>query len=145
MRISAKGEYAIKAILDLAVHHGHGLIPIQEIAARQHIPPRYLEQVLLALKREGLLTSKRGASGGYHLTRTPEEITVGAVLRAVEGANAPFEAVGRQAAGADGHDLVELWEEIADAVSKVVDRLTFGELAARVRERLSAARPMYHI
>ena len=145
MRISAKGEYAIKAILDLAVHHGHGLIPIQEIAARQHIPPRYLEQVLLALKREGLLTSKRGASGGYHLTRTPEEITVGAVLRAVEGANAPFEAVGRQAAGADGHDLVELWEEIADAVSKVVDRLTFGELTARVRERLSAARPMYHI
>ena len=69
MRISAKGEYAIKAVLDLALHHGRGLIPIQEIAGRQRIPQRYLEQVLLALKRAGLLTSKRGAAGGYHLTR----------------------------------------------------------------------------
>lgn len=145
LRISAKGEYAIKAILDLALHREHGLIPIQEIAARQHIPQRYLEQVLLALKGAGLLTSKRGASGGYHLTRLPEEITVGSVLRAVEGASAPFEPLGRRSLGADGHDLVELWEEIADAVSSVVDRLTFGELSARVRERQSAARPMYHI
>jgi Rrf2 family protein len=145
MRISAKGEYAIRAILDLSLHHGHGLIPIQEIAGRQAIPQRYLEHVLLALKRTGLLTSKRGASGGYHLTRPPGEITVGAVLRAVEGASAPFEPVGRLGGGSDGHDLVELWEEIADAVSQVVDRLTFGELAARVRDRLSTARPMYHI
>jgi Rrf2 family cysteine metabolism transcriptional repressor len=145
MRISAKGEYAIKAVLDLALHHGRGLIPIQEIAGRQHIPQRYLEQVLLALKRAGLLTSKRGAAGGYHLTRLPEEITVGTVLRAVEGASAPFESVGRERTGREGHDLVELWEEIAEAVSGVVDRLTFGELAARVRERLAVARPMYHI
>ncbi|HSF07652.1 MAG TPA: Rrf2 family transcriptional regulator [Methylomirabilota bacterium] len=145
MRISAKGEYAIKAVLDLALHHGRGLIPIQEIAGRQHIPQRYLEQVLLALKRAGLLISKRGAAGGYLLTRPPEEITVGAVLRAVEGASAPFEAVGRDHTGRDGHDLVELWEEIAGAVSHVVDRLNFGELAARARERLAGARPMYHI
>lgn len=143
LRISAKGEYAIKAVLDLALHYGQGLIPIQEIAARQRIPQRYLEQVLLALKRDGWLTSKRGAAGGYHLTRPPEEITVGAVLRAVEGASAPFEAAAR--AGRDGHDLVELWDEIAEAVSGVVDRLTFAELAARARARLSVARPMYHI
>jgi Rrf2 family transcriptional regulator, cysteine metabolism repressor len=143
MRISAKGEYAIKAVLDLALHQGRGLVPIQEIAGRQRIPQRYLEQVLLGLKRAGLLTSKRGATGGYHLTRAPEEITVGEVLRAVEGIDAPFEAVGR--AGRDGHDLVGLWEEIAEAVSRVVDRLTFGELASRARERLAVARPMYHI
>jgi Rrf2 family protein len=143
MRISAKGEYAIKAVLDLAVHQGHGLIPIQEIAARQHIPQRYLEQVLLALKRAGLLGSRRGAAGGYHLTRLPEDISVGDVLRAVEGADAPFEPL--SGAGRDGHDLVELWSEIADAVARVVDRLTFGVLAARVRERLAVARPMYHI
>ena len=145
MRISAKGEYAIKAVLDLAVHHGRGLIPIQEIASRQSIPQRYLEQVLLALKRAGILTSKRGASGGYHLTRDPEAITVGAVLRAVEGASVPFETRGSGRATRDGHDLMELWEEIADAVSRDIDRLTFGDLAARARERQSAARPMYHI
>jgi Rrf2 family cysteine metabolism transcriptional repressor len=143
MRISAKGEYAIKAVLDLAVNHGRGLIPIQEIAQRQHIPQRYLEQVLVALKRAGFLASRRGAAGGYHLTRAPEDLSVGDVLRAVEGADAPFEAVSR--AGQDGHDLVELWGEIADAVSGVVDRLTFAALAARARERLALARPMYHI
>jgi Rrf2 family transcriptional regulator, cysteine metabolism repressor len=143
MRISAKGEYAIKAVLDLSLHHGSGLIPIQGIAERQRIPQRYLEQVLLALKRAGLLASRRGAAGGYHLTRAPEDITVGVVLRAVEGAEAPFETLGR--AGRDGHDLVELWDEIAGAVSRVVDRLTFAELAGRARERLAGARPMYHI
>jgi Rrf2 family protein len=145
MRISAKGEYAIKAVLDLALHHGRGLIPIQEIAERQGIPQRYLEQVLLALKRTGLLTSKRGASGGYHLTRPPEELTVGAVLRAVEGNGAPFEMVVATRARADGHDLAELWEEIGEAVSGVIDRLTFEDLAARARERRGAMRAMYHI
>ena len=146
MRISAKGEYAIKAVLDLALHRHRGLVPIQEIAARQAIPQRYLEQVLLALKRAGLLTSRRGSSGGYHLTRPPEEITVGAVLRAVEGRSAPFEAVNgdRRSTGA-GEDLAALWREIGEAVSQVIDRLTFGELAARSAERRSAARPMYHI
>jgi Rrf2 family protein len=136
MRISAKGEYAIKAVLDLAMHYGSALIPIQDI------PQRYLEQVLLALKRAGLLTSKRGASGGYHLTRRPEAITVGAVLRAVEGEHAPFETLGRNG---ESHDLAELWHEIGEAVSRVIDGLTFGELAARARERRAAVRSMYYI
>ncbi len=138
MRISAKGEYAIKALLDLALQRERGLIPIQEIAERQAIPQRYLEQVLLSLKRAGLLTSKRGSTGGYHLTRDPEDITVGAVLRAVEGTRAAFQANASP-------DLVDLWLEISEAVSKVVDRVTFGELVARARERHSRARPMYHI
>ena len=146
MRISAKGEYAIKAMLDLAMYRDRGLVPIQEIAARQAIPQRYLEQVLLALKRAGLLTSKRGSAGGYHLTRAPEQITVGAVLRAVEGRHAPFETGGHaHRNGGEEHDLAALWEEIAEAVSTVVDRITFGDLVARARERRGAARPMYHI
>ncbi len=145
MRISAKGEYAIKAMLDLAMHRERGLIPIQAIAARQTIPQRYLEQVLLSLKRAGLLTSKRGSTGGYHLTKAPEEITVGAVLRAVEGGSA-FEAAaqGRRNGGA-GQELAELWDEISEAVSQVVDRLTFGDLVTRTLERRRSAKPMYHI
>ena len=145
MRISAKGEYAIKAMLDLSMHRAGGLVPIQEIAARQSIPQRYLEQVLLALKRAGLLISKRGSAGGYHLTRRPEQITVGQVLRAVEGSAAPFEAAAHGRHGRDKHDLVDLWNEISEAVSGVVDRLTFGDLAARAAERRGAAQPMYHI
>jgi Rrf2 family protein len=142
LRISARGEYAIRAVLDLALHHDRGLVPIQEIAERQRIPQRYLEQVLLALKRAGLLSSKRGAAGGYQLTRPPETVSVGDVLRAVEGGGGPFEPPGPHA---EGTELAELWEEIAEAVSRVVDRLTFAELAARVRERLEGTRPMYHI
>jgi Rrf2 family protein len=144
VRISAKGEYAIKAVLDLALHRDRELIPIQEIAAREAIPQRYLEQVLLSLKRAGILTSKRGSAGGYHLTKAPEEITVGAVLRAVEGTSVPFEPQARPKNG-HGDDLLELWRRIGDAVSQVVDQLTFGELAAQAAQRRSNARPMYHI
>ena len=85
MRISAKGEYAIKAMLDLALHDGQDLQPIQDIAARQGIPQRYLEQVLLELKRSGFLYARRGSAGGYRLSRPADQITVGALLRAVEG------------------------------------------------------------
>ncbi len=147
MRISAKGEYAIKAVLDLSLRSGDGLVPIQDIAVRQAIPQRYLEHVLLALKRAGLLGSKRGASGGYHLTRPPEEISVGDVLRAVEGSQAPLEAR-RRTGGRNGdetYELSELWEEIGKAGSEVVDRVTFGDLAARAQARRSAVRAMYHI
>ncbi len=144
MRISAKSEYAIKAVLDLAMRPALALVPIQEIAARQGIPQRYLEQVLLALKRSGLVRSKRGSAGGYHLTRPPEAITVGDVLRAVEGASA-FEALGGRKPNRNGQDLEELWTDIAEAVSSVVDRLTFADLAGRVAEHARAGRMMYHI
>src|SRR5204862_3009993 len=117
MRVSARGEYAILSVLDLALRRGQALVPIQDIAVRQAIPQRYLEQVLLALKRAGVLTSKRGSSGGYDLTRPPEDITVGAVLRAVEGDHALFEALARPG---DDRDLVELWTDIAEAVSRVI-------------------------
>ena len=83
MRISAKGEYAIKAMLDLALSDGGGLRPIQDIATRQDIPQRYLEQVLLGLTRAGLLVSKRGSAGGYRLARGADQVTVGDVLRAI--------------------------------------------------------------
>lgn len=145
MRISAKGEYAIKAMLDLAMQRGRTLVPIQEIAARQAIPQRYLEQVLLALKRAGLLTSKRGSTGGYHLTKAPDGITVGAVLRAVDGGNAPFESGSHGRRNGAGADLAELWNEIGEAVAGVVDRWTLGDLVARAEEKRGAARPMYHI
>jgi Rrf2 family protein len=148
MRISAKGEYAIKAMLDLALHSGKGLIPIQGIADRQEIPQRYLEQVLLLLKRAGFLTSKRGSAGGYHLMRPSREITVGEVVRAIEGSLAPLDFSrrgGRGSAQEHSRDLQELWQKVSDAVSEVLDGITFADLCEKVEERRSAARPMYHI
>ena len=148
MRISAKGEYAIKAMVDLALHDGPDLQPIQDIAARQSIPQRYLEQVLLQLKRSGFLYARRGSSGGYRLSRPPDQITVGSLLRAVEGPSPPEEAPrrgGRGAAPEDSAGLGELWREIDRAVAEVVDRTSLEDLRRRADERRSAARPMYHI
>ena len=142
MRISAKGEYALKAMLDLALQPWRRTVPIQEIAARQGIPQRYLEQVLQALKHAELLVSRRGAAGGYQLTRRPEEVTVGDVLRAVEGIQTTLGMRNGQAQRTA--DLAELWEEIDRALSQVVDRLTFGELAERARIR-AGSQAMYHI
>jgi Rrf2 family protein len=148
MRISAKGEYAIRALLDLALREGEELQPIQDIAARQSIPQRYLEQVLLQLKRAGFLTSRRGSAGGYRLSRPPDQVTVGAVLRAVEGAPVGPDAgrrAGRSPHLEDAGDLAELWREIDQAVSSVIDRVTLDELKRRAEERRRSARPMYHI
>jgi Rrf2 family cysteine metabolism transcriptional repressor len=148
VRLSAKGEYALKALLDLALRDKEGLQPIQEIAARQGIPQRYLEQVLLQLKRAGLLDSRRGSSGGYRLNRPPDQVTVGAVLRAVEGPMPLAEAPrggGRHGRADHVGDLADLWREIADAVSTVVDRVTLEDLRRRAEERQTSGRPMYHI
>ncbi len=142
MRLSAKGEYALRALLDLALCEGDGLVPIQDIAARQRIPPRYLEQVLLQLKRAGLAASRRGAAGGYRLGRAAGGITVGAVLRAVEGGSG---AAGGSRPADDAGDLAALLREVDEAVASVVERITIDDLRRRAEERRSAARPMYHI
>src|SRR5262245_57278409 len=135
-------------MLDLAIHDKEGLQPIQEIAARQGIPQRYLEQVLLQLKRAGLLESRRGSAGGYRLGRSADQVTVGTVLRAVEGP-VGSDRVARRG-GVHGHaggigDLSDLWQEISEAVSAVVDRLTLDDLRRRAEDRRSKASPMYHI
>ena len=147
MRISAKGEYAIRALLDLAVHHGEGLVPIQEVARRQGIPQRYLEQVLLLLKRAGILESKRGSAGGYQLVRAPAGISVGEVLRAVEGRVTVLDVAGRHPSKSEAatSDLAPLWREISGAVAAVIDRTTFGDLAEAVKARRSPERTIYHI
>ena len=137
MRISAKGEYAIRALLYLAVHHGEGLVPIQEVAHRQGIPQRYLEQVLLLLKRAGLLESKRGSTGGYQLIRPPAAISVGEVLRVVEGRVNALEVAGRSPRGSSDAGSSDL--------AAVIDRTTFGDLAERAKARCSPERTIYHI
>ena len=144
MRISARGEYAIRALLDLALHHGEGLRPIQDIAAQQGIPQRYLEQVLLQLKRAGFLEARRGSAGGYRLSRPPDQVTVGAVLRAVEGGPGEAPSGGRGRVRQAG-DLADLWREIDEAVASVVDAVTLETLRRRAAERRAGHRPMYHI
>jgi Rrf2 family transcriptional regulator, cysteine metabolism repressor len=148
VRISAKGEYAIKAMLDLALcDDGLTLQPIQDIATRQGIPQRYLEQVLLGLKRAGFLHSRRGSAGGYRLAKPPAQITAGALLRAVEG-QPGVGAAGRAARGRTGDaggDLLHLWRAVSDAVDSVVDGTTLEDLKRQALERRASTKPMYHI
>ena len=148
MRISAKGEYAIRAMLDLTLcDDGLTLQPIQDIARRQGIPQRYLEQVLLGLKRAGFLHSRRGSAGGYRLAKPPAQITAGALLRAVEGQPGVGAAgrAGRGSAGDAGGDLSHLWRAVADAVDSVVDGTTLEDLRRHALERRASTKPMYHI
>ena len=148
MRISAKGEYAVKAMLDLALcDDGETLQPIQDIAKRQSIPQRYLEQVLLGLKRTGFLHSRRGSAGGYRLAKPPDQITVGALLRAVEGqAGVGFAGrASRGSAGDAGGALIQLWRAVSEAVDAVVDGTTLEDLRRQAAERRASTKPMYHI
>jgi len=148
VRISAKGEYAVKAMLDLALcDDGETLQPIQDIARRQSIPQRYLEQVLLGLKRTGFLHSRRGSAGGYRLAKPPDQITVGALLSAVEGqAGVGFAGrASRGSAGDAGGDLIQLWRAVSEAVDAVVDGTTLEDLRRQAAERRASTKPMYHI
>jgi hypothetical protein len=134
MRISAKGEYAIRALLDLAVHHGEGLVPIQEVARRQGIPQRYLEQVLLLLKRAGILESRRGSAGGYQLVGTAWDL--GGRCSGPSGALTAPDIAGRHPSKTSESD-VDLARGDRGAVAAVVDRTTFGDLAEQVKARRS--------
>ena len=138
VKISTKGRYALRLMLDLAVHGGDGLpVSLKDVSRRQQLSDKYLEQIVTPLSKAGLVRSMRGAGGGYLLTRRPEEYTVGEILRPLEGDLAPVEC----ATDADFCErcgecvTVELWREIRRAVSQVVDRTTLADLVERYEDR----------
>ncbi len=149
MRISTKGDYATRAMQDLALHYDQGPIQIEDIARRQHLPVRYLEQILLSLKRAGFLESKRGVSGGYYLAKHPREITVGAIVRAMEGPVIPIFCVGsgkREICIEEPHcSLRDIWAEVRDAMVKIVDHTTLEELCRQIRVKRERQELTYQI
>ena len=131
MMISTKGRYALRIMVDLAVHDGDEPVSVREIAQRQDISGKYMEQIISVLTRAGLLRSIRGAQGGYHLAHTPEEITVGMILRATEGDLAPAECVVEgaqhcQRIGACPSRAV--FAKVYQAINSVIDGVTLREL-----------------
>ena len=131
MMISTKGRYALRIMVDLAVHDGQEPVSVREIAQRQDISGKYMEQIISVLTRAGILRSVRGAQGGYHLAHTPEEITVGMILRATEGDLAPAECVTDGAhhcnrSGACPSRAV--FEKVYTAINAVIDSVTLREL-----------------
>lgn len=140
MKISTKGRYALRLMVDLALSGQGQPISLKDVAQRQQLSDKYLEQIVTPLSRAGLVRSVRGAGGGYLLTRRPEEYTVGEVLRPLEGDLAPVEcATDAQFCERSGQCVtVELWQQIHRAVSEVVDRTTLADLVARQREKQAA-------
>lgn len=140
MKISTKGRYALRLMVDLALSGLGQPISLKDVAQRQQLSDKYLEQIVTPLSRAGLVRSVRGAGGGYLLTRRPEEYTVGEILRPLEGDLAPVEcATDAQFCERSGQCVtVELWQQIHRAVSEVVDRTTLADLVARQREKQAA-------
>ena len=122
MKISTKGRYALRLMLDLALNSNGTAVPLKEAAERQGISDKYLEQIVTQLSRASLVRSVRGAGGGYLLTRTPEGYTVGEILRVLEGSLAPVSCADGVGCceRADRCVTVEVWREIQAAVDGVV-------------------------
>ncbi len=130
MNVSVKGEYALRAVFDLACRESPQPVKIAEIAARQGIPQKFLELILSQLKQGGFLSSRRGAEGGYFLARPSEAITVGDVIRHIDGPISPARQQQREGLPPDS-PFPELWQEVEQALSAVIDRTTFADLVAR--------------
>jgi Rrf2 family protein len=124
MNISVKGEYALQAIFDLATQRAGEPVRIGDIARRQAIPQKFLELILAGLKQGGFVESRRGAEGGYLLARAAESITVGEVLRFVEG---PQQNKHRPRHKGDT-PFTEMWRQVDQAVSAILDKTTFADL-----------------
>ncbi|MBS3873217.1 MAG: Rrf2 family transcriptional regulator [Dethiobacter sp.] len=138
MRLSTKGQYAVRALVVVALHGDSGPVSLRFIAEREDISEQYLEQIFMDLRRAALVTGIRGAGGGYILAKSPAEITSGDIVRAVEGPirlvdcdhNGPCERV---------HVCVtrELWSRVSASMSQVLDDTTLAHLAACATEKIS--------
>ncbi len=131
MKISTKGKYGLRALVDLTVHGEKEAVSISSIAQRQGLSERYLEQLMARLKKAGLVRSTRGAYGGYQLAKLPQDVMVGEVLRALEGSSLdPIDCPGLEGDCEISDSCVtkNLWKRINDGVNKIIDETTLQSL-----------------
>ena len=139
MKLSVRGEYALRALLVLGLHYEQEITRIQTISEEQSIPKRFLEQILNDLKSAGVVRSKRGVAGGYRLARRPEEISLAVVIRHIEGALAPVSCVSERfyekcsCPDESRCPIRSVMKEVRDAVVKIVERTTVADLCERWR------------
>jgi len=136
MKITYKGDYALKTILDLSLHYGSSPVTIHDLAGRLDIPVKFLEQILLDLKRGGFLESRRGKIGGYLLAKPPSQIKLGQVIRFIDGPIEPIACADVRYKGCNDIKrciLRNIWDQIAKMTSKVVDNITFEDLVKKAK------------
>ncbi len=137
MKISTKGRYALRLMLDLAAYQKGAPVSLKDVARRQEISDKYLEQIVSVLNKAGYVKSVRGAQGGYLLRKDPSEYTVGMILRLTEGDLAPVGCVGENAETCKreaGCAAIRIWQRINDAVNAVVDDITLADMLAWQQE-----------
>ncbi|MDR7418800.1 MAG: Rrf2 family transcriptional regulator [Armatimonadota bacterium] len=136
MKVSTRAEYGIRALLELAAHYGEGPVQTHLIAERQGLPEPYLNQLMTTLRQAGLVTSKRGPSGGHALARPPVEITLREAFSVLEGTTSPWwcvETDDPDCEHVNGCGLRPVWQALQAAAEGVLDRLTLADLRAERR------------
>lgn len=131
MKISTKGRYALRLMIDLAEHDTGEFIPLKEISSRQEISVKYLEQIVTQLSRAGFLRSVRGAQGGYRLAKKPEEYKIGDILRITEGDLAPIACLSDGQGGCTRSDecaTLGFWRGLSEAINSYVDSVTLEDI-----------------
>ncbi len=140
MKLSVRGEYALRALLVLGLNYDKPVVRIQTISNQQNIPKRFLEQILNDLKSAGIVQSKRGVAGGYRLARKPDEIPLAVVVRHIEGALAPVSCVSERfyekcsCPDESRCAIRSVMKEVREAVVKIMERVTIAELCERSHE-----------
>lgn len=138
MKISTRGRYALRLMLDLALNGQDQYVTIKSISERQEISRKYLEQIITVLSRAGFVKSVRGSQGGYKLARPAEEYTVGMILRLIEGSMVPvacMEDDRNQCPRCDKCATLDLWKQLDKAISDVIDNTTLADLAERQKQK----------
>lgn len=145
MKISTRGRYALRLMLDLAMNDAGDYITIKSIAGRQEISVKYLEQIISVLTRAGYVKSNRGAQGGYKLAQPAREYTVGMILRLIEGSLVPvacMESSPNECARSAYCATLDVWRQISEAVNHVVDSITLEDLVVKQKAGLKQAGAM---
>ena len=140
MKVSTKGRYALRLMVDLGLQEEDGYISLKDISRRQNISIKYLEQIVTPLNRAGLVRSARGAQGGYRLAKAPGEYTAGQILRTIEGSMAPIACLECEVNECEHYDkcaTIEFWEGMNKVISDYVDSVTLEHLIDSYKKRLA--------
>ncbi|MED9970609.1 MAG: Rrf2 family transcriptional regulator [Ruminococcus sp.] len=137
MKISTKGRYALRMLLDLAEHKNDGYIALKDIAARQNISKKYLEQIIPVLNKSNILRSNRGYQGGYKLTKSPDKYTVGDILRLTEGSLAPVACLDHspnECERSEGCITLPIWKGLYKVITDYLDSITLQDILDNQKE-----------